>query len=102
MDFKTLKTDKKYKLKTTNLLKTNDDNFKYLLNLIMGIQLSVQSTSNINLIGENDIKQFYKSLKYTLASTHFSSKTNEVNIYWLVIYDLIGLLYIRLRRDRIQ
>ena len=73
----------------TNQLKTTDENFKYLLNIIMGIQLSVQSTSNINLIGESGLDQFYKSLKYTLASTHFNSKTNEVHnnlIYRFFIY----------------
>lgn len=84
----TLVNSPKQRIQTTNLLKTNDDNFKYLLNIIMGIQLSVQSTSNINLIGEHSIDQFYKSLKYTLASTHFNAKTNEVNITINIILNL--------------
>jgi hypothetical protein len=47
----------------------------------MGIQLSVQCTPNINLIGNQKLSQYCKSLKYELASNNFmhSTKINEVN-----------------------
>ena len=58
-----------------NKLKTTDYSFKILLNTIMGIQIAVESTPNINKI--NDINQYLTSLTYSIQTINLSKDKQE-------------------------
>ena len=58
-----------------NKLKTTDYSFKILLNTIMGIQIAVESTPNINKI--YDVNQYLTSLTYSIQTINLSKDKQE-------------------------
>ena len=58
-----------------NKLKTTDYSFKILLNTIMGIQIAVESTPNINKI--YDVNQYLTSLTYSIQTINLSKEKQE-------------------------
>jgi hypothetical protein len=65
----------------TTILKTTGNNFSILLNMIMGIQLTVLSTNGVTLNGKNDISQYLRKSGHTLpSSTFYSSDVDGVSI----------------------
>ena len=87
---------KKITMSKDTILKVTDDNFKLLLNMIMGIQLAVNSTSNITLTAESELLPYLKSSKHTLASANFTSSSLE-GIFYIVNY--AGVLFNNIRRN---
>jgi 1-phosphatidylinositol-4-phosphate 5-kinase len=80
---------------TGNQLKATDDNFKILLNVVMGIQLAVQATHNIYLNGNDDNSNYMNSLYYSIQTTHYGSKQEIFYIkeYAGIIFNNIRKLY---------
>lgn len=79
-----------------NPLKVNDVNFRLLLNMIMGIQLAVQSASNIKIIEHEDMSNYLKSMKFSIQTTNFGSKNQEtyyISEYAGIIFNNIRKLY---------
>jgi hypothetical protein len=64
-----------------NLIKFTDENFAIILNMIMGIQLSVESTSNITLDNDSDLCPYLRSNKFSLPSANFHSAHLEGIFY---------------------
>jgi hypothetical protein len=89
------KKKKKAKNKNT-LLKAADDSFKTLLNMIMGIQIAIQSTPNIKLTSDDDISKYLDTLSYSIQTINFGSKRQEtfyIKEYAGVIFNNIRKLY---------
>jgi hypothetical protein len=64
----------------STILKTAGNNFSILLNMIMGIRLSVLATNNITLQGNGDLSQYFRKSKHTLPSlTFYSSEVEGVS-----------------------
>lgn len=88
---------KKVKSKNkSNPLKVNDMNFKLLLNMIMGIQLAVQSISNHKITEKEDISNYLKKMKFSIQTTNFGSKNQEtyyISEYAGIIFNNIRKLY---------
>jgi 1-phosphatidylinositol-4-phosphate 5-kinase len=78
-----------------NQLKATDDNFKILLNVVMGIQLAVQATPNIVVKEEDDYSNYFNSLYYSIQTTHYGSKQEIFYIkeYAGIIFNNIRKLY---------
>ena len=75
------------------LLKSNDVNLKYLLNIIMGIEMTIGATPNINILETDDISKYMKSLKYPVAT---ATLTGADDIYYIV--DHAGILFNNIRK----
>ena len=63
--------------KKNNILDPGDTNFKLILTMIMGVQLAVQSSPNIDLTDIPNIKFYAKSMKYSLGGAFITNQ--EVN-----------------------
>lgn len=60
--------------KKNNILNPGDSNFKLILTMIMGVQLAVQSSPNIDLTDIVDIKYYAKSMKYSLGGAFITNQ----------------------------
>lgn len=74
-------------------LKSNDANLKYLLNIIMGIELTLSATPNIEISNKESISKYLISLKYPVAT---ATLTGAEDIYYIV--DHAGILFNNIRR----
>jgi 1-phosphatidylinositol-4-phosphate 5-kinase len=88
------KTKSKNREGKSNLLKASDDNFKILLNVVMGIQVAVQSTPNLRILGTDDIRNYLNSLVYSIQTTNFGSKRQET----FYIKEYAGILFNNIRK----
>ena len=73
-----IKTKKTNKIKLSNKIKPSDDNFKILLNMIMGVQLALQSTGNFTVKPTENLDIYVKDNKYSLPNP-----TNNQEVYLL-------------------
>jgi hypothetical protein len=60
--------------KKNNILNPGDTNFKLILTMIMGVQLAVQSSPNIDLTDNPNIKYYAKSMKYSLGGAFITNQ----------------------------
>lgn len=88
-----LQSMKKTKNKN-NLLKAADNNFKLLLNMIMGIQLAIQSTSNLKININEDLSKYLKTMKYSIQTINFGSKKQET----FYIRECAGVIFNNIRK----
>ena len=75
-----------------NKLKTTDYSFKILLNTIMGIQIAVESTPNINQI--YDINQYLTSLTYSIQTINLSKEKQES----FLLKEYAGIIFNSIRK----
>ena len=77
-----------------NRLKATDDNFKILLNTIMGIQIAVESCPDISEI--HDVKQFLNCMTYSIQTANLSKNKQEIfriKEYAGIVFNSIRKLY---------
>jgi hypothetical protein len=67
--------------KKNNILNPGDTNFKLILTMIMGVQLAVQSSPNIDLTDNHNIKYYAKSMKYSLGGAFITNQEVYVLLY---------------------
>lgn len=78
------------------LLKTADHSFKILMNMIMGIQIATQSTPNVTIYSESELKNYLNSLTYSIQTYNFGTRKQEsyyIKEYAPVIFNNIRKLY---------
>lgn len=86
----------KYK---NNSLKTTDVNFKFLIKVIMGIQIACLNTSNTNLLDKerltkDDLDDYMKSNTYTIESSGTRKKENYfISEFAPIIFNNIRRLF---------
>lgn len=74
-----------------NKLKASDYSFKVLLNMIMGIQIAVDATPNINNISKID--QYLNSMTYSIQTINFGDK-QEV----FLLKEFAGIIFNNIRK----
>ena len=77
-----------------NRLKATDDNFKILLNTIMGIQIAVESSPDISEIP--DVTQFLNCMTYSIQTANLSKNKQEtfrIKEYAGIVFNSIRKLY---------
>ena len=75
--FSTANVPKKMRKVQKKIIKAPDESFKILLNMIMGIQIAVQSTPNFKINENDDLKKYLNSMIYSIQTTNFSIKQQE-------------------------
>ena len=75
--FSTANVPAKMRKVQKKIIKAPDDSFKILLNMIMGIQIAVQSTPNFKIDENDDLKKYLNSMIYSIQTTNFSIKKQE-------------------------
>ena len=66
------------KPKKQYLIRAPDNSFKILLNMIMGIQIAVQSTPNYDINPEKeDLTKYLNKMSYSIQTTNFGLKKQE-------------------------
>ena len=73
-------------------LKTSDDNFKILLNTIMGIQIAVESSPDISEV--QNIHQYLHSMTYSIQTSNISKNKQES----FMIKEYAGVVFNNIRR----
>ena len=69
---------KMVKPKKQYLIRAPDNSFKILLNMIMGIQIAVQSTPNYDINPEKeDLTKYLNKMSYSIQTTNFGLKKQE-------------------------
>jgi 1-phosphatidylinositol-4-phosphate 5-kinase len=81
-----------FKKSKKNTLKAAD--FKLLLNIIMGIQLAVQSTSNHRIDDKEDIEGYLNKMIYSIQTTSFGLKKQE----YFYITEVAGVIFNNIRQ----
>lgn len=81
------------KPKKQYLIKAPDYSFKILLNMIMGIQIAVQSTPNYEIDpNKDDLSKYLNKMSYSIQTTNFGEKKQEtffLNEYAGIIFNNI-------------
>ena len=75
--FSTANVPAKMRKVKKQIIKAPDESFKILLNMIMGIQIAVQSTPNVKIDENDDLKKYLNSMIYSIQTTNFSIKNQE-------------------------
>ena len=78
------------------IIRTPDESFKILLNIIMGIQISVQSCPNFKINKEEDISKYLNNMIYSIQTINFGKKQEEVfflNEFAGIIFNNIRILF---------
>jgi len=87
------------KIKLNNLIKPSDDNFKILLNMIMGVQLALQSKGTFNVKADDNLDIYLEDNKYSLPNPSNSQEVTyiykELKRYSIV--DYAGVLFNNIR-----
>ena len=78
------------------IIRTPDESFKILLNMIMGIQISVQSCPNFKINKEADISNYLNNMIHSIQSINFGKKQEEIfflNEFAGIIFNNIRLIF---------
>ena len=76
------------------IIKAPDQSFKILLNMIMGIQIAVQSTPNFKIDENDDLKKYLNSMLYSVQTTNFSIKKQET----FFLKEYAGIIFNNIRK----
>ena len=60
-----------------NIIGASDKSFEILFNIIMGIQIAVQSTPNFRIDNRNEIKKYLTKMLYSIQSIYLGKKKDE-------------------------
>ena len=77
---------RKKKAVKKKIIRTPDESFKILLNIIMGIQIAVQSCPNFRISKNEEISNYLNNMIYSIQTINFGKKQEE--IFFLKIYIL--------------
>ena len=93
--FSTANVPAKMRKVQKKIIKAPDDSFKILLNMIMGIQIAVQSTPNYKIDDEKeDLKKYLNSMIYSVQTINFS--INKQESFFLKEY--AGIIFNNIRK----
>ena len=82
-----LKTDKAKKQQ--NIIRTSDQSFKLLLNMIMGIQIAVQSIPNFHIKSQENLNKYLTNMLYSIQTINFDKKKEEV----FILKEFAGIIF---------
>ena len=86
-----LKTDKAKKQQ--NIIRTSDQSFKLLLNMIMGIQIAVQSIPNFHIKSQENLNKYLTNMLYSIQTINFDKKKEEV----FILKEFAGIIFNNIR-----
>ena len=66
--------------KQQNIIRASDQSFKLLLNMIMGIQIAVQSIPNFHIKAQENLNKYLTNMLYSIQTINFDKKKEEVFI----------------------
>ena len=93
--FTTQNVNAKMRKVKKKIIKAPDQSFKILLNMIMGIQIAVQSTPNYKIDDEKeDLKKYLNSLIYSVQTINFSIKKQET----FFLKEYAGIIFNNIRK----
>ena len=79
--------------KEKNILRTSDQSFKLLLNMIMGIQIAVQSIPNFHIKAQENLNKYLTNMLYSIQTINFDKKKEEV----FILKEFAGIIFNNIR-----
>jgi len=76
-----------------NIIRTSDQSFKLLLNMIMGIQIAVQSIPNFHIKHQEDLSKYLTNMLYSIQTINFGKKKEEV----FILKEFAGIIFNNIR-----
>ena len=86
---------RKKKAVKKKIIRTPDESFKILLNIIMGIQIAVQSCPNFRISKNEEISNYLNNMIYSIQTINFGKKQEEIFFlkeYAGIVFNNIRLL----------
>ena len=75
------------------IIRTSDQSFKLLLNMIMGIQIAVQSIPNFHIKNQEDLGKYLTNMLYSIQTINFGKKKEEV----FILKEFAGIIFNNIR-----
>ena len=79
--------------KQQNIIRTSDQSFKLLLNMIMGIQIAVQSIPNFHIKSTENLDKYLTNMLYSIQTINFDKKKEEV----FILKEFAGIIFNNIR-----
>ena len=76
-----------------NIIRASDQSFKLLLNMIMGIQIAVQSIPNFHIKINEDLTKYMTNMLYSVQTINFGKRKEEV----FVLKEFAGIIFNNIR-----
>ena len=76
-----------------NIIKATDQSFKLLLNMIMGIQIAVQSIPNFHIKNNEDLNKYMTKMLYSIQTINFGKRNEEV----FILKEFAGIIFNNIR-----
>ncbi len=75
------------------IIRASDQSFKLLLNMIMGIQIAVQSIPNFHIKSNEDLSKYMTNMLYSIQTINFGKKKEEV----FILKEFAGIIFNNIR-----
>ena len=75
------------------IIRASDQSFKLLLNMIMGIQIAVQSIPNFHIKNKEDLSKYLTNMLYSVQTINFGKKKEEV----FILKEFAGIIFNNIR-----
>ena len=75
------------------IIRASDQSFKLLLNMIMGIQIAVQSIPNFHIKTNEDLSKYMTNMLYSIQTINFGKKKEEV----FILKEFAGIIFNNIR-----
>ena len=75
------------------IIRASDQSFKLLLNMIMGIQIAVQSIPNFHIKNNEDLGKYMTNMLYSIQTINFGKKKEEV----FILKEFAGIIFNNIR-----
>ena len=79
--------------KQQNIIRASDQSFKLLLNMIMGIQIAVQSIPNFHIKSQENLNKYLNNMLYSIQTINFDKKKEEV----FILKEFAGIIFNNIR-----
>ena len=79
--------------KQQNIIRASDQSFKLLLNMIMGIQIAVQSIPNFHIKSQENLNKYLTNMLYSIQTINFDKKKEEV----FILKEFAGIIFNNIR-----
>ena len=79
--------------KQQNIIRTSDQSFKLLLNMIMGIQIAVQSVPNFHIKSQENLNKYLTNMLYSIQTINFDKRKEEV----FILKEFAGIIFNNIR-----
>ena len=76
-----------------NIIRASDQSFKLLLNMIMGIQIAVQSIPNFHVKAQEDLNKYLTNMLYSIQTINFGKRKEEV----FILKEFAGIIFNNIR-----